>query len=391
MKRILMLAAIAVVAPWSVIQAQQQEPKLKRSVSPRTPEVRKHLLLEIDYIPELSPAYSNVGAPDERPKWIWFGRFQRIPGREPEPGRLPILAVKLESQFNGETADVRLTLYRGVKGFEKEDLVGVYQVGLNEEKTLSELAEFGIEPFIIKLIEPLPPNPLPPGVNNLTTSIQVVKVESHNLPRPAYRITFQNLSSKSLSALSVSLTTNGQQGVSTMFQGEEGRTLIEPSGVSEQYLMVTMRERLETATPSSNIINIRSAVFRDFSFEGDFQSACKFETFVMARRQWLRRVIALLDETTMVGSDHIAAAKHFKERVLALNFEFTESEKNRRSVNSPRCPNPAEAAFIGTKALSLQLLRDLDRIIETRPAPPVNFQSWLVERRDRYHAWLSRL
>jgi hypothetical protein len=48
-------------------------------------------------------------------------------------------------------------------------------------------------------------------------------------------------------------------------------------------------------------------------------------------------------------------------------------------------------AHISPENLKLQMLRDLDQIITTRPAPPVNFKTWLETRRATYKAWLSRL
>jgi hypothetical protein len=395
MKRLLMLAAIAMIAPWSIANAQQQEPSLKPSVSPRT-DVRKQFLLEIIYNAKLPPAYSTVDGVDSVPKWIWVTRFVRIPAYKPASSELPIRAVKLESQFNGETADVRLTLLRGGQTFEKEQLVNVYQLGVGEERMLSELTEFGIEPFNIKLIEAVPPIPPPPAFNNLTKSIEVVRVQSHNIPKPAYTITFRNLSEKNIAALKVDVTSDGRPGVTTMFQGKEGNALIEAGGVSEQYIMVVKPERTATTyvpgTASSNIINIRSAVFSDLSFEGDSEPACMFETFVMGRRVWLRKVVALLDqETTKTTGDHIAAAKQFKEKFSALTYDPDDSERRQASVVSPKCMKPAERSFMATLGLKLQLLRDLDRIIETRPAPPVNFRLWMLEKRDTYKAWLSRL
>src|SRR5687768_15604278 len=278
MKKLLMLAAIAMIAlaPWSIAKAQQQEPSLKPSVSPRT-DVRKQFLLEIIYNAKLPPAYSTVDGVDSVPKWIWVTRFVRNPAYKLPSTELPIRAVKLESQFNGETVDVRLTLLRGGQAFEKEQLVNVYQLGVGEERTLSELTEFGIEPFNIKLIEAVPPIPPPPAFNNLTKSIEVVRVRSHNIPKPAYTITFRNLSEKNLAALKVDVTSDGRPGVTTMFQGKEGNALIEAGGVSEQYIMVVIPERTATTyvpgTASSNIINIRTAVFSDLSFEGDSESA----------------------------------------------------------------------------------------------------------------------
>jgi hypothetical protein len=39
----------------------------------------------------------------------------------------------------------------------------------------------------------------------------------------------------------------------------------------------------------------------------------------------------------------------------------------------------------------LELIRELDQIIKTRPAPPINFRAWLESTRAEYKAWLARL
>jgi hypothetical protein len=394
MKRLLMLAAIIMIA--SIASGQQQAPSLKPSVSPKAPEVRKQFLLEIMYNSRLSPTYSSVEGVDSVARWIWVTQFARIPGQQLPPGELPIQAVKLESQFNGETADVRLTLLRGVDGFEKEDLVNRYKLGVGEEMILNDLTRFGIEPFNIKLIEPVPPIPPPPGFSNLTKSVEVVSVRSQNLPRPAYGVTFRNLSDKSIAALRVDLASDGRPAFASFFQGKEGQALIEVGGVSEQYVSALKTERTPTAyapgTASANVIKVGTVVFSDLSFEGELQPACDFEMYVMGRRIWLRHVLALLDqEISKSSNDHIEAAKQFKEKFSALSFDSSESERNQASVISPKCLKPAERAYIATQGLKLQLLRDLDQIIETRPVPPVNFRQWLVDRRARYKAWHSRL
>jgi hypothetical protein len=36
-------------------------------------------------------------------------------------------------------------------------------------------------------------------------------------------------------------------------------------------------------------------------------------------------------------------------------------------------------------------VRDLDKIINTRPAPPINFRAWLETKRNDYRDWRERL
>lgn len=385
MKNPLWLAAILVVALSFVTSAQQQESSLKSTVSPKTAEAPTKLLLEIVFNPELPPSYLTVNGS------VWMTRFVRLPSSPSQPS---IRAVKLFSRFNGETADVRVTLLRGS---DQEDFVGVYHVGVGEKKTLNDLRAIGVEPFKISLVDTVPPLPPPPSFENRTKSTEIVSVLSENIPKPAYQTTFRNLSDKNLLALRVDVFRDGRPGTSALFQGVEGRPAIEAGGIIERYMPVEIAQRTATGyvpgTAAANTIIIRTAVFADMSFEGELESACLFESFVMARRLWLRKTLALLNRELAkpTNEDQIEAARQFREKFAALQFEFDESDRNRDSAVSPACPKPFGVAKTSTGPLKLQVLRELDEIIGTRPTSPVNFRLWLETHRAHYIAWLTRL
>jgi hypothetical protein len=46
---------------------------------------------------------------------------------------------------------------------------------------------------------------------------------------------------------------------------------------------------------------------------------------------------------------------------------------------------------IATQGQTVEFVREIDRIINTRPAPPIDFRAWLSSRRDNYKVWLARL
>ena len=394
MKKLLVLTAIIVIASSSFVTAQQQEPSLKPSVSPKGPESSPNLLLEISYSPTVPPDYSVVLGTEKKPAWVWVSRFVRIPGREMSP---PVEAIKLESQYNGETAGVRVTLLRGTSAsFDREDLVGTYHVGIGEQMTIKDLRKFGVQPFSITLLNAIPPLPPSPALENMTKSVEIVSVQAENLPRPAYKVTFRNLSDKNLRALGIEVWRDRRKASSHLWQGVEGRSIIEPGGTGERYIPALTTEPAATGfapgTATSNTIIVRTAVFADMSFEGESEAACAFESFEMGRRIWLQQVLALLDrEVSAPIEDHLEAARQFKEKFSVLSYEFNENERNQASAMSPGCPKPFQIARGISGVLRLQMLRDLDEIITKRPSPPINFKSWLETRRSDYQAWLARL
>ena len=391
MKKLLMFTAILMIASCSVTIAQQQQPNLKPSISAKKSEPVQ-MLLEINYNPEGPPAYCTVNGPDEKVNWVWVTRFVRLPGA---PTEKPIEAVKLESQFNGETADVRVTLLRGKKGFDQEDLVGVYQVGLGEKKTIDDLRAAGVAPFQITLLNVVTPLPPSPAFENQTKSVEIASIRSENLPKPAYVITLRNLSDKKLLAARIDVKYDGRPGTSSLFHHEDGRPIIEPGGTAERYIPLMKAERTVAGytpgTVAASTIVIRTAIFTDMSFEGEAEAACLLETTAIGKRLWLKQVLPLIDqELTTPIEDSIAAARQFKANFSTLNYEFSESERNQAAAVSG-CEKPLESAEIAPNMLKLKLLRDLDEIIDKRPSPPVNFKAWLEQRRTYYKAWLARL
>jgi hypothetical protein len=392
MKKLSILVAIVVVASWSVIQAQQpQEP----SVSSQPTDNKPRYLLETYITTQLGPSYFAVNGPKERPNTMYFPRFIRTDA-QPESGRPPIIRVKLVPLFNGETADVKVTVLRGNEGYEEEDPVHVYQLAVGEQKSLTHLRQHGIEPFLIRLLDATLPLPPEPDFKNFTKSIEIVKVRREHTPMPAYRITLRNLSDKSVSALRVDVTSHGEEGPITLPDGSEGRSLIDPGGLIDVYIPVIVAVRKGTAyvpgTLDSHTINIRSVSFTDLSFEGEVDRACSFEAQLIGKRLWLKSMIAFIDQELATSNfdNQIETAKQFNEKLSKIRQRLDESERNQTSTVSPSCPKPAKEATLTARGMNLILLREVDQFIADNAAP-MTFKSWLEEKRASYAAWLARL
>ncbi len=391
MKKFLMLATLLVIASSrSVVNAQQQQTTLKPSVSPPRVEGPPRLLLEIVANPALPPGYSSVNGPTELGKFVLIPSFVRVPGgRQPSP---PVQWVKVEPQFNGETTAVRVSVYRGVKGIEQEDFVGVYHLSIGETKTLKDLRSFGIEPFTVTLLDTVPPLPPSPAFVNDTKSIEIVSVRAENSPKPAYMITLRNLSEKKVSGVGFALTFDGRPGGTGVLAADQDRPLIEAGGVVEKYVPAMMPRRTATgfapSTASAVTLRIRSAVFTDLSYEGDVTDACTSEIFSIGRKAYLTQVLSLLDSQLAAETvtDNVEAAKQFKEKVEALHYEAAAKV----SSVSPSCQDVAQRVLDNAYFEKLEMLRDLNQIT-TQPPPAFSFRAWMETRRQNYKAWLARL
>jgi len=390
MKKLLTIAILVVIGCWSLVNAQEQAPTLKPSMSAPRAEGPPPLLLEIVANPAMPPGYANVNGPTSVGKWVAISNFVRVPGSAPLSP--PVQWVKVEPQYNGETAAVRVTLLRGVEGAEQEDFVGIYRLGVGEKKTVNELRAVGIVPFKIALLDTVPPFPPPPTFVNDTKAIEIVSVRSENIPNPAYILTLRNLSDKDLWGAGFDLTFDGRSG-GTGFLAREDRPLIPAGGVIEENVRAMKAERTATGfAPSvaANVtVHIRSAVFTDLSYEGDVKDACEVEKIVIGRKLFLTDVISLLDrELAENSADSPEAARQFREKFEALHYYDDYREKP--STVSPACKNMVQGTVNTVNFMKLVMRRDLNQIITTRK-PSFSFRAWMETRRENYKNWLARL
>ena len=377
-----------------IVSAQEQPPALKATPSTTANKSTPPLALEIFYNPTLPPAYLRIEGVDVKPHWIWVTRFLTLPGWQLPAGEQRINAVRITSQWNGETAEVQVTLLRGVNFYDKEEVVTSYQTGLDEPRVISKLESHGIQPFKITLVSPKGVAPPPPSLENRTMSVEVLKIETEGLPLPAYRVTFRNLSAKNLVALKLMDYRGGQGPGSVFFQGEDGRPLILSNGTLTKHISAYLPEKKgETYTPGAggaHALIISTAVFTDGTFEGDLQSACMYEQFVFGRKAWLKRALQIFEEQ-LSQSDDSQAPQQLKQRINSLKHAGTQAERLLSSVVSSQCSRPAAFVERTFAAENLKVINDLDVIITTRPKPSIVFREWLESTRQRYRLWLNNL
>jgi hypothetical protein len=374
------------------IEAASQSSPLKPATPPADNQTRSNLVLEVAYNSNLPPAYINVHGTETKPRWIWITRFNLVPGWKYPEGVSPIRAVKFEAQYNGETADVRVTVLRGSKpgqGFDQEDLVETYHIGLDDPRTVNKLKDFGVEPAKITLLNPVAVQPLWPGVDNRVKSIVTEKITLDNNSLPGYRIVFRNQADKALLALKVDVSRSDRGPISAFFQGQYGRALIEPGRVAEQFLPAitdVVANPSSPVVPTPNTIVIRSAIFADGTYEGEREPACMYEGFNQGRKVWLEAVLPLFEQQLAESTvEAPAAGAALKEKIVSLQARF------HASLGANGCAPTQAQLQVVFNGQRLQLLRELDTIITTRPAPPINFRRWLQTTADRYRDWLARL
>jgi len=386
-----LLLACAVVVYASTLFGQDP-PTLKPNPTQTGKQLTPALALEIQYNSTLPPSYLSIEGADVEPHWMWFTRFVTLPGAPAPEASKKINAVRITSHWNGESADIRVTLLRGLQ-MAHEELVTSYHSGIDQAKTINQLEGYGIEPFKIKLVSPQAHPPPAPNLENRTASIQILQISPEGAPLPAYRATFRSFSAKNVVALMVNLYTNGSPGPSAFFQGEAGGALIESNGMFEEYLPATVPEGngssyVPGSAPANSIV-VSSAIFTDGTFEGDLAPACMYEKIVFRRKAWVKGVLKIMEEQLAQPDDGIASQR-MKEQLLQLRYVRTPGDQQLRSAVSAQCSSPVDGAD-GPFGLTTRLIRELEVVVTTRPKPSMTFRQWLIATREIYRGWLSNL
>ncbi|HJX93444.1 MAG TPA: hypothetical protein VJ372_23320 [Pyrinomonadaceae bacterium] len=136
------MAVLVISTLAALCLAQEPPPNNSTQVTP----TRATLKLEVNYNPALRRTYIDIRGLEAKPAWIWVTRFVRISDWRLPQGALPIRAVRLEPQFNGETTEVTVTLLRGQRSVvEQEELLGKFRLNITSCQPPSSSAEMAFQ------------------------------------------------------------------------------------------------------------------------------------------------------------------------------------------------------------------------------------------------------
>jgi len=350
--------------------------------------------VEVTYFEGRAPAYEPVrGTKLPRGEGSWFGLFGRIKEWSPPAGAQPVSAVRVVPYLDGETVKVTISVLRGEKFLDLEDMVGTYTLRENEGLAVDSLREFGVEPFKLKLIRVSPQTADVPTILNKTKSLEVVGIEAIVATLPRYKLTLHNLSDKNISAIRINTLLDGKLSLSGMAQGDDGEPLVRAGSLKElNEMLVTHAEKTAAGyspgSPRAQQVVIATLVFEDGSYEGEAEPAATYRGHAIGNKTELKRVVALLEEA-LEGSTSI---ENLRMKLSNLSYDFDESDmaalaKAFPEIDRNRLQTSAEASM---HWLRKDAVDHLDRFQPT-PGPSGDFRVYLQTMKNRYADWLLRL
>ena len=350
--------------------------------------------VEVTYFEGRPPAYEAVRRTKlPRGEGSWFALFGRIKEWSLPPGAQPVRAVRVVPYLDGETVKVTISVLRGEKFLDSEDIVGTYTVAENEGLAIDSLRDFGVEPFKLKLIRVAPQTSDVPAILNKTKSLEVVGTELIVATLPRYKLTLHNLSEKNISAIWINTMLDGKLSLSGMVQGHDGEPLVKPASLKELNEMLVTRAETTAAgyspaSPRGQQIVIATLVFEDGSYEGEAEPAATFRGHAIGSKVELKRVVALLEEA-LEGSTSI---ENLRTKLSNLSYHFDESDmaglaKAFPEIDRNKLQTSVEASI---HWLRRDVFDHLDRF-QPGPDSSGDFSAYLRTMKDRYAKWLLRL
>ena len=398
MNRLPLVAFAALVLMCQVSVAQRSAPP-EQPIAPAP----TGLALEITYSKHLPPAFSPVAGRCCKPSGAWYALFGRTPADASQPVSLPVQAVDVRSRLEGEFVRVTVSVFLGVRFFDKKEEIATYELKENEGVKAVALAKFGVEPFDIKVVRVNPNLSYTPSVLIKAESISVVGIELKNTTLPSYKLTLHNTSNKNVSAIAINVFASNRLKANSLPQGTEGRTLIKAGGIEEINVRAAYLSQKTSAgyrpepQPNQEIV-ITSVMFDDGSFEGDANMAATFTAFVAGRKIQIAKLIALMDSTSKLTDVTVPAALELlKTQAELLSTEVEPSVLNhlRRSFPtlSGRESNDlnmsVEVVLQTIKFDFVQCVKEFEK--RNSQSNDRQFRAWLRGIRRGYEQWLSRL
>jgi hypothetical protein len=346
-----------------------------------------------------SPVYAVVTQEGIEPYWFTPGRFDRIKAWSPPEGFLRILGVKFTSGMDGSSARIRMSLWQGAKVTEKETQVATYVLREGESAITTELKQYGIEPFTLKLVRASSrmESPAPFATNN-TTSIEVLGFDLVEATPPYYEIVLRNHSTKNVLQMHINYYTAEGTPICAWPRDLQDRILIKSGEVFRFGLLPSPQGLVSGAEfiPQRVVrVLIVTALFDDDTFEGDVNQAGSDVAARLGKKIEITRLLGLISSTLDESDlDTPAALARFRKRVTEgrdIDPAWLEAMLHRFPYLEPQ-KNPWIGSGIRSsiQIVKQDCLKNLDQTA-TSNAGRQYLRPWLEATKRIYEEWLKRL
>lgn len=335
---------------------------------------------------------------------VWFSRFERLAGWQPDAGALPVRAVEVSSRVESETVlQIAVSVRMGERYHDEVKQIATYSVRVDERVAVEELKQYGIVPIELRVVRTKPAaEAAPPYVESRTSALQLVGVEPREATFPSYVVRLKNVSGKDIAALHVEFHT-GKQHSTVMPQHPQNLPLIKAGEVYELNASGGDGGELtaDGYTPHGlQKVVIPTVVFTDGTFEGAPLAAAEQHALRHGRKLQITRALALLRKTLKEALDASEAAvvARFKSEVSALGEEVEPQAFEQLASKFPTLGQHdrqmlREAMRFHLHTVKTDLLKAIEKFEDEHAQSPqqITLRRWLESVQETYVQWLARL
>jgi hypothetical protein len=359
----------------------------------RAPE---RLVVQVEYFKGAPLSYETV------PGGSWFGRFGLTPAASARAAEETVRAVDVKTRPDGARVEIKVGVYVGARHFDRLDEVGTYYASAGETVDATDLERFGVKPFRMTVLRVSDAAVAPPTIVNRTQSIEAVVSEFETSPMPRVTVTLRNLSSKRILAAELNEVFDGKELINTYLAGQEGKALMGPGGTSQKSMVAITGRPTQTdwMPETAESVVVTSAVFDDYTYEGDVHTAASKRAWDEGERVQLPRLLALVREAraSSRGAATPDAVKRFRAKLSALSYDApaqsVDSIMKAYAGLKPADREQVESAIsVSMHELRRGLLDDMKRFgdASATATPEDDFGEWLKSKQERFEQWLARL
>lgn len=226
----------------------------------------------------------------EEPNGFWTLNLDKQAESKPVEGPDKIQAVYFLGRLVDGKAELTVSVFRGSRFREFEDIIARYKLEQGQSVVVSEIVKYGFEPVTAKAVMVATEMVNVPVVNNRSSSIKV-EIFPALQPMSRYVARFTNISTKPV--IGYSAHTDKDDAMKVLFPGMldvYGRPLIEPGKTYERMVAPEQAGVKE--------YNINAVVFGDGSYEGDTAEAADLFATMYGRSDKLAKLIPILKQAT---------------------------------------------------------------------------------------------
>lgn len=369
--------------------AQEQQPQQQAAPAPG------RLVVQVEYLKGAPPAYQTV------PGSSWFGRFGTTPAAASRAAADTVLAVDVKTRPDGGRVEMKVGVHVGAKHFDRLDEVATYYAAAGETVVASDLERFGVAPFTLRVLRVGEISTAPPTIVNKTQSVEAVVSKFEALALPRVTVTVRNLSSKRVLAVELREVVNGRERITSFLAEDDGKPLMEPGGTYDKRMVATTGNSAQAEfTPQAiESVVVASAVFDDYTYEGDVMAAARKRANDEGGRAQLPRLVALLRAARdSRGASAQESVGRLKEKLAALDDSAPARNVDAIVKAYPDLKSDGRGWVEGSMSVAMHesrraLLEDLARFESDYARDPAanDFGAWLKSRREHLEQWLARL